>query len=163
MSEPERPAKALWEMMAENAAMMLKGTPQAGALNLTMVELKQGRAITRVPYHADLVGDPETGVIAGGVITTLLDNTCGLACQSSLEQATSIATLDLRIDYMRPALPGRDVLAEAIVYRLTRTVAFVRAFAYEDTPDDPVASAQCAFMIGANSGRRVGANLKPPK
>ena len=53
-----------------------------------------------------LAGDPETRVIHGGVITSLLDNACGVAVGSKLRgMGGGIATLDLRIDYMKPAAP----------------------------------------------------------
>jgi acyl-coenzyme A thioesterase PaaI-like protein len=58
-----------------------------------------------------------------------------------------MATLDLRIDYMRPAKPQRDVIGHAHCYKLTYSVAFVRAVAYEDDPADPIAAAQAAFML----------------
>ena len=92
--------------------------------------------------------DPDTGVIAGGVVTTLLDHACGQAVYMAIGSPTSIATLDLRIDYMRAAEPGLDIFARAHCYKLTRRIAFVRATAYDKDPEDPVATAQAAFMLG---------------
>jgi uncharacterized protein (TIGR00369 family) len=165
MSEPDSPAPlpprdaALWETIAANANMMVEGTPQARALGMRLTQVAKARAVAEVDWREDLVGDPATGVIASGVVTTLLDNTCGMAAFAALDSPASTATLDLRIDYMRPAIPGRTIRAEAHCYRLTRTVAFVRAFAFDsDDPEDPVAAAQAAFMMGTKgrfgSGRR---------
>ncbi len=140
-----------------------EGSPQARELGLTRVSLDQAEAVMRAPYRDDLVGDPETGVLAGGVITTLLDHACGQAVWAALPAFTSIATLDLRIDYMRAAEPGLDVFAHAHCYKLTRSVAFVRAVAYDRDRDDPVAAAQAAFMLNSNAGRKAGANLKAPR
>jgi uncharacterized protein (TIGR00369 family) len=145
------------------ANTMNEGSPQARALGLTTLEIGNAVAILRAPYRPEIVGDPETGVIAGGVVTTLLDHASGQAVHAALSQWTSIATLDLRIDYMRPAEPGRDLLARAHCYKVTRSVAFVRAVAYEDDPDDPVAAAQAAFMLDSSAGKRPGANFKPPR
>ncbi len=63
--------------------------------------------------------------------------------------------MDLRIDYMRAAEPGLDILCRAHCYKLTRSVAFVRASAYERSAEDPVATAQAAFMLNSSSGRRA--------
>ena len=145
------------------ADAMNEGSPQARALGVVTLEIGDAVAILKVPYRPEMVGDPETGVIAGGVVTTLLDHASGQAVHAALSEWTSIATLDLRIDYMRPAQPGRDVLARAHCYKVTRSVAFVRAVAYEDDPDDPIAAAQAAFMLDSSAGKKPGANLKPPR
>ena len=83
--------------------------PQARALGVKILAHGDSRAKVSLPYREDLVGDPDTGVIAGGVITTLLDHCSGHAVNAALTDDTSIATLDLRIDYMRGAEPGRSV------------------------------------------------------
>ena len=116
----------------------------------------------KCPYSEALIGDPDTGVIAGGVVTTLLDHTCGQSVFAALETPVPLVTLDLRIDYMRSAKPHRDLFAHAHCYKLTHSVAFVRAQAYEDDPSDPVATAQAAFMLNRDGGRPAGSNL-PPK
>ena len=107
-------------------------------------------AWTSLPYRPVFVGYADTGVLHGGVVTALLDETGGLAVQLALDGQSAIATLDLRIDYQKPATPGLDVKAHAICYRLTRSIAFVRATAYQDFEDDPVATATGCFMIAAN-------------
>ena len=129
---------------------MIQFTPQAKALGVSVTQTAKGRAWGKVPYRAELVGDPDTGVIAGGVLTTFLDQLCGAAAILAMDQPTIVATIDLRIDYMRPAQPGRDVLAEAQCYKIGKTIAFVRATAYEDTPDNPIAHVTSAFAINSN-------------
>jgi acyl-coenzyme A thioesterase PaaI-like protein len=83
-------------------------------------------------------------------VTTLLDHTCGHAVLSALDSFRPIATLDLRIDYLRAAEPGLDIVAYAHCYKLTRSVAFVRAIAYDADRDDPVATAQATFMLDSS-------------
>lgn len=134
---------------------MVRMTPQSSALGFEFVSSGPDGAALMAPYRADLVGDPESGVIAGGVVTTLLDHVCGMAIGAAMGGAETagqarmggMATLDLRIDYMRPAKPQRDVIGHAHCYKLTHSVAFVRAVAYEDDPADPIAAAQAAFML----------------
>lgn len=129
---------------------MASGTPQSVALGMRIVSVQPGEAVMALPHRAELVGDPETGVLAGGVVTTLLDQVCGLAVSSRLVADGNpgpIATLDLRIDYMRAAEPGRDILARALCYHLTHSIAFVRASAYDGDEADPVATVQAAFAL----------------
>jgi len=132
--------------------------PQAIALGIRTVSVEPGAATLTAPYRPELVGDPDTGVIAGGVVTTLLDHACGQAVYMALGEPTSIATLDLRIDYMRPAEPGKAIFCRAHCYKITRSVAFVRASAYDDTVDDPVATAQAAFMLNSSGGKPAHAD-----
>lgn len=131
------------------------------ALGFAFEGLEGDRVRMRVPWREDLVGDPETDVLAGGLVTTLLDHIGGMAVWVALDRFEPIATLDLRVDYMRAARPRRDLIAEARCYRLTHSIAFVRAWAFEDHPDDPVAAAQSAYMLNSSGARGLGANLRP--
>ncbi|MGE0595956.1 MAG: PaaI family thioesterase [Hyphomonadaceae bacterium] len=143
---PQAPADTPEEVLSR-AQAMVQLTPQAHALGIAVTAIENGRVHGRVPYRQDLVGDPDTGVIAGGVLTTLLDQIAGTAAVVAMKEPTAVATIDLRIDYMRPAEPGRDIIAEAHCIKLTRSVAFVRAVAFEDSAENPVAHAAAAFMI----------------
>ena len=135
-------------------------SPHGRALGIELVSMEPEIVTLKTPYRPELVGDPDTGVLAGGVVTALLDHACGQSVWAASYTDGSIATLDLRIDYMRGAEPGHDLFARAHCYKLTRSVAFVRAVAYEHSPEDPVATAQAAFMLDANAGRGLGANLR---
>src|SRR6185436_9190836 len=111
---------------------------------------ERGEAWSSLPYQSVFAGDMDSGVIYGGVVTAMLDESCGMAVQLALDGSRAIATLDLRIDYQKPAKPGRDIKAHSICYHVTRSIAFVRATAYQETEQDPVATAAACFMIGAN-------------
>jgi uncharacterized protein (TIGR00369 family) len=144
-------------ILQDMGSYALRASPQAKALGFTLMAIAQGEATVRCPYHPDLVGDVETGVVAGGVVTTLLDHTCGHAVLAALDTFRPIATLDLRIDYLRAAEPGCDITAHAQCYKLTRSVAFVRATAFDRDKDDPVATVQATFMLDSSRpGRRRG-------
>lgn len=137
------------------------GAAHTHALGFQFEALDGEAVILRAPYRADLVGDPDTGVLAGGLVTAMLDHVGGLAVWVALGEFRPIATLDLRVDYMRAAEPGRDLLARARCFRLTHSIGFVRAWAFEQDPDDPVAAAQGAYIINSDGERGAGANLKP--
>jgi uncharacterized protein (TIGR00369 family) len=117
---------------------------------LRLDRLAPGEAWSSLPYRPVFVGDTETGVLHGGVVTAMLDESCGMAVQLALDGTRAIATLDLRIDYQKPATPGIDIKAHSFCYRVTRSIAFVRSTAYQESEDDPVATATACFVIGAN-------------
>ncbi|GLH81827.1 phenylacetic acid degradation protein [Bradyrhizobium sp. SSBR45G] len=134
---------------------------------LRMERFAPGEAWSILPYRPVFVGDSDTGVIHGGVVTAMLDESCGMAVQLALDGNSAIATLDLRIDYQKPATPGLDIKAHAVCFRVTRSIAFVRATAYQDEESDPVATATACFMIGANrtnmlTDRPAFAGAPPP-
>jgi uncharacterized protein (TIGR00369 family) len=136
------------QIVRDMVGQMIDATPQAAALGLRMVSVEVARGSIEAPWREDLVGDPDTGVIAGGVVTTLLDHTCGLAMATAAgTEPFSTATLDLRIDYMRPAAPRTGVICEAHCYKLTRSVGFVRAEAWDVDRSDLIATAQAAFIL----------------
>src|SRR3954471_20074854 len=92
---------------------------------LRLHPLAPGKSWASLPYRPVFVGDTETGVLHGGVVTAMLDETCGMAVQLALDGTRAIATLDLRIDYQKPATPGLDIKAHSVCYRTTRSIAFV--------------------------------------
>jgi uncharacterized protein (TIGR00369 family) len=129
------------------------GVPHNRALGMEVVELSKANAVFRLPYSEKLVGNPDSGVLHGGAITALLDAASGAAVFASLTEWVPIATLDLRIDYLRPAEPRHDVIARASCYKLTKHVAFTRAVAYHDDPEHPIASSVGTFMVSTRPGK----------
>ncbi|QPH54357.1 PaaI family thioesterase [Pontivivens ytuae] len=139
----------------EMARRMTAVIPHSAALGMHVHEIGDGLAVMSVPYDRKLVGDPATGVMHGGVITTLLDGCCGTAVMTHPKAPGGTATIDLRIDYMRAATPEQPVTARAECYRITRNVAFVRAIAHDGDPDNPVAQANGAFTVEGR-GTKIG-------
>jgi len=117
---------------------------------LRLDRVAPGEAWSSLPYRPVFIGYTETGVLHGGVVTAMLDESCGMAVQLALDGTRAIATLDLRIDYQKPATPGLDIKAHSFCYRVTRSIAFVRSTAYQESEDDPVATATACSVIGAN-------------
>ena len=125
-------------------------SPYGHAIGMFVHETRGSKLTVKVPYASHLVGDPDTGVIHGGVITAALDNASGWAVRVSKDWSDklSMATLDIRIDYMKPATPHLDLLVTAECYKQTKTIAFVRAVPYHESEDDPVATSVATFMMG---------------
>jgi uncharacterized protein (TIGR00369 family) len=113
-------------------------------LKVTKVEGKQ--LTVALPYSDIIIGNPDTGVIHGGALTTLLDSTCGLSLPLAIGEFQIAPTLDLRIDYMTAATPGLTVYGRAEVYRITQNVIFAKGIAFQDNENKPIAHCVATFM-----------------
>lgn len=125
---------------------LMNGRGHGGFVGLRYVDHGEDWIEIALPWRADLVGVPETGVLASGPIITLLDNATSMSVWVKSGAFRPQATLDLRLDYVRAATPGKTVIARAECYRLTRSAAFVRGLAHDGDPADPVAHAAGVFM-----------------
>lgn len=128
--------------------------PHQQAIGFELLELTAEYALGRIPYRAEFVGNPLTGVIHGGIVTTLLDAVGGAAVTGRCGKVLTMATLDLRIDYLRPSTPQRDLFARVECYKLTRSVAFTRGLAYDAALNDPLAAMAATYMLNTPTQRR---------
>ena len=122
--------------------------PLNNRLGVVIDRLDYGYAKTTLPYQESFIGDPKRSTIHGGVITTLLDTTAGMAAFMSLKELVPFATLDLRIDHLTSAAPGADIEAEAKLIKHTRSVIFLEATAFFKGDSDPISRATVTFMLG---------------
>ena len=136
-------------------------SPYKCELGLVPHAVRTDWCVLKVEYQEALVGDPQTRVLHGGVITALLDAAFGFAILVKLPGIRPMATLYLRIDYLKPATPGRAVLGGGVCYKLTPELAFVRGCAYHESPDDPIATAVGIYMF--TEGRTVISNEEVPR
>jgi len=135
------------DTMRENMVKVISVVPWAQEIGMQVLSVERGKVSGKLVWSEHLVGDPATGIIHGGVITSLLDNLGGMAVVSALDTFRATATLDLRIDYMRPAEKGLDIVGEAECYHVTKTVAFINARAFHPDNDKIIASASGAFAL----------------
>ena len=118
-----------------------------GAIGISYVGHGEDWAELSLPYDARLIGMPQSGIIASGPIISLMDMATSLAIWIRLGTFRHQATLDLRVDYLRPAKPGNTIIGRGICYGVTKSVGFVRGMAHDGDAEDPVASVTGTFMF----------------
>ena len=123
-------------------------------LGIKVVEAAENHLLLELPYSDRIVGNPDTRVIHGGAITTLMDTASGSVIMCALPDFELCPTLDLRMDYMRPAEPDLPVFAQARTYRITRNIIFPRCTAYQEDPGNTIADCVATFM-------RIGRDATP--
>ena len=99
-----------------------------------------------LPWAPELVSMVDSGTMATGAIVSLVDTCSGTAVWTRMGGFRPVVTLDLRLDYLRPAAKGETVIARCECYKLTRQVAFVRGVAHGGDPERPIAHSAATFM-----------------
>ena len=117
------------------------------ALGLKFRDSGDAWAELALPWREELVGVPDTGVLASGAIVSLIDTASGTSVWIALDRFTPIVTVDLRLDYLRPALKGETIIARCETVKLTRRIAFVRGVAHGGDEDRPIALSAATFML----------------
>ncbi|QIK95934.1 PaaI family thioesterase [Sphingomonas sp. HDW15A] len=117
------------------------------ALGLEFRAAQEGWIELALPWREELVGVKGSGVLASGAILSLLDTCGGASVWLAIGRYQPIVTIDLRLDYFRPALKGETVIARCRCDKLTRQIAFVSGFAHTGDPERLVARATGTFML----------------
>ncbi|WP_299729147.1 PaaI family thioesterase [uncultured Endozoicomonas sp.] len=134
------------EQLNTFAGNFIKMLPHCHHLNMSLIHAAPDGVEMEMPYDARLVGNPETGVIHSGVITTLMDSCSGVAVYARLSKMEACPTLDLRIDHLTTAEPEKPIRAFAEVYHMTDSMVFVRGVAFQESKEKPFAHSIGTFM-----------------
>jgi uncharacterized protein (TIGR00369 family) len=118
-----------------------------GALGIDYVGHGEDWVELGLDYQEKLIGVRKSGVIASGPIISLMDMATSMAIWVKLDRFRHQATLDLRIDYLRPSTPGKRIVGRGECYAITNSVGFVRGVAHNGDAGDPVAHVAATFMF----------------
>lgn len=119
-------------------------------LGLELIEMKEGFASIRIPFKKELVGDPRTNRIHGGVISTAMDAAGGAAVITTLKgSADQIATVDMLIDYLFPGRP-EDIIVEGRIIRNGASLVFTEMAAHHPGDEQQIARARAVFRVKRN-------------
>jgi uncharacterized protein (TIGR00369 family) len=137
-------------------AFVEQGIPFNAFLGITVEELSPGYARLRLPFRPELIGDPRRPALHGGIFSTLLDTCGGTAVWTCCRPEDMIATIDMRVDYLRPG-PEDDLVAEGRVRLLGNRVGNVSLAAWAAAaPDKILAEGRAVYNI-RRSAKTIGA------
>ncbi|MEY4763885.1 MAG: hypothetical protein RI907_558 [Pseudomonadota bacterium] len=139
----------------------ITGIPYAAASGMRCTDMGDGHATLLLPARDTWTGDAERGLIHPGCLSVLADTACGLAVGTALAVPEPFATLDLRMDYLRPPVANTDLLCRAVCHRMSRSVAFVRGEVFQPGQDEPVATVNATFMRATPNRPRQDMAPKP--
>ncbi|MES2090540.1 MAG: hotdog domain-containing protein [Pseudomonadota bacterium] len=132
----------------------VNGIPFAQVSGMHVTNASKNHATLAMPARAEWTGDTLRQLTHPGVLTTLADTACGVAVGTALEVLEPFATLDLRMDYLRPAVADRALVCHAECHRLSRSVAFVRGEVRQPGQEEVLATVSAAFMRATAAGSR---------
>ena len=120
--------------------------PMHQLLNIQLVEIRSGFAKLMVPFRPELVGDPRTNALHGGVISLALDSVGGAAAMTTLvSHEDKLSTIDIRVDYLRPGKP-EDLFVEGELARSGNRIIVTRMRAYH-ADLQPVAEGKGVYNV----------------
>lgn len=119
--------------------------PLFSLMGVRVERFDAGHAELVMPY-SDILAD-HRGALHRGALVTLLDTTCGVAIFSAQSSRRQIATIDLRVDYLRPIPPGVGVRADVTCVAMNETVAYVTGRGLADDSGELLATLAGTFAI----------------
>lgn len=123
------------------------GIPFNTYLGLRVTAIDRGRMEVEVPFRAELIGDPTRPALHGGVISSMADAAGGGAVFTLTDPGDRVATIDLRVDYLRPGR-SEPIRAVARVVRIGNRVGVssIEVF-HPGEADRPIAVGKGVYTI----------------
>ena len=137
--------------MAGDWSLQPGNVPWRNRLGLERVSVGGGLSALRLGWRQELADEEET--LATGVLTSLIDQACGVAVMSRLGRRLAISTLNLKVDHLRSAEARCSATAWAHCYDAIEHRAFVRTEVWDTDPSRLIATSQGVFSINRAVGR----------
>ncbi|MEM7551321.1 MAG: hotdog fold thioesterase [Bacteroidota bacterium] len=116
-------------------------------LGIELLEMENGFASFFIPFKPELVGDPRTNRIHGGVISTAMDAAGGAAGMTTLgSEKDQISTIDIRVDYLYPGKP-EAIITEGRIVRDGKNVIFTKMNAHHPKSKEIIAEGRAVYRV----------------
>jgi acyl-coenzyme A thioesterase PaaI-like protein len=129
----------------ELAAMV----PYARFLGISVTS-QQGELVGKLTFKDSLIGNPTLPALHGGTIAALLESTAVFRLLVDLESVALPKIINITVAYLRSGRPV-DTFAKGVITRHGRRVASVEVSAWQESPDEPIATAVAHFLIQPNT------------
>jgi uncharacterized protein (TIGR00369 family) len=127
--------------------------PAHKLLGITLQDIEEGYALLSMPFKPELVGDPRSQRLHGGMIAALLDSCGGAAALTTFTSPDDLlASIDIRIDYLEPGRP-EDVLAEGKLHRSGKAIIVTSMRAWHPESDITIAEARGVYRVRRNGDK----------
>ena len=128
--------------------------PFAKFLGLQVKEAGGGHLLCSLPFKRDFVGNMALPALHGGVIASVIDHVGGFAAWTTLtDSKETLSTIDLRIDYIKPA-PCKPLTCKGKVSYKGKTTVFVDMVVYAESSSIEKESEIIALGRGTFSVRK---------
>ena len=94
------------------------------AMGLALLHIKKTGPVDKVPLSEKFIGDPYTGIVHGGIVTSFLDSLIDMRFVPIVCRLGRTATLCFRIDYLKTVAPCEDQCAKLIIVILFQHMLF---------------------------------------
>lgn len=91
-------------------------------LDLQLEKVERGRAVMRMPFRQEITN--ASGAVHGGAIVSLCDTVFYVALASIFGREQDTTTVALQCNFLAPAKPPHDLIAEARVLKAGRRIVY---------------------------------------
>jgi uncharacterized protein (TIGR00369 family) len=124
---------------------LVAAVPYARFLGIT-IEDHGGDLVCKLTYKPELIGNTLIPALHGGTMGALLESTAVFGLIRDAEIATLPRIVNITVEYLRSAR-AVDTFARAEIVRHGRRVVAVRALAWQEDRDRPIAAANAHFLV----------------
>jgi len=122
--------------------------PMAKFIGVKVLEIEEGYVKLLFPYREEFIGDPRTKRLHGGYTATAIDLAGGIASMTYMTSPNDdVATIDMRIDYLRPGKPKELIAEGKVLSKRRRSIVTDMTIYHSDNKDKIIAIGRGVFSI----------------
>ncbi len=122
--------------------------PMAKFIGVKVLEINEGYVKLLFPYREEFIGDPRSKRLHGGYTATAIDLAGGVAAMTYMTSPEDdVATIDMRIDYIRPGRAKKLIAEGRVLSKRRRTVVTEMTIYHPDEKEKIIALGRGVFSI----------------